>query len=68
MALVRMISGLGDRLVAKLVPATEAHACTPVHYRQFCYCSLGIYYYKKCVSCGSSYGCSTQCYAGSYCV
>jgi hypothetical protein len=47
------IHGLGDRLLARLLPRGEASACGGNHqyyeYYYLCYCSGGLRYSKKCI-------------------
>ncbi len=58
----KSLHGLGDRLLARLLPGGEASACSYYFqyrtYYSLCYCSGGLRYSKQCI---------TECDGPDYC-
>lgn len=48
--MARMFTRIGDSLLARLVPQTEAHAdhCSSRWFYRLCYCSRGLRYSSYC--------------------
>jgi hypothetical protein len=48
----RLVNQVADRMLARFVPRVDA-AAECVQFWQFCYCSGGLAYRRRCYDCGS---------------